>query len=99
MPTEVVFKTITREMMRESVAELFEDNVAYHLKRGQGIPMGAEGDALVAGDKYVNPKPASRLTFEITVEREEPTDRPGQRSLEFKLTWDESDDSGVGGSE
>lgn len=88
MPKEVLFKTESTQQT-EDIASILEENVAYHLKRGEGIPIGAKGDALVAGNEYVKPNPPATTTFEITVEREGPTDGPGTKSLEFKLVWDE----------
>lgn len=46
MSKEILFKAATQAISREDVAEFFVENVAYHLKRGEAIPLGPEHVAL-----------------------------------------------------
>lgn len=98
MPEEILFKTESTQR-RADIASILEENVAYHLKRGEAIPIEAKGDALVAGDAYMRPEPPATTTFEITLAREGPTDGPSTKSLEFKLLWDEKGDGVEGRDE
>jgi hypothetical protein len=96
MSSEVLFESRSRQQ-REDVAELLEENVAYHLRRGEGIPIGARGDALVAGEEWVTPTPAEVVTVTVTVERETPPDGPPTKRFAVELEWEEdtaADESG-----
>jgi len=43
-------------------------------------------------------EPPARPTFEVKVEREGPTDGPGECSIEFEREWDENGSGEDGGS-
>lgn len=88
MPEEVLFES-ERSMDREEIAGFFR-TVADNLESGEGI-------TLVQGDETVTMEPPARPTFEVKAEREGPTDRPGELSVEFELEWDEN--AGDGGGE
>ena len=87
MPEETLFKSESAQN-REDIASYLR-KVADSLEAGQSI-------SLSAGDQSVTMDPPSRLTFEVKAEREGPTGKPGELSVEFELEWDE--DGGDGGS-
>ena len=89
MPEEVLFKSESSQS-REEIASYLQ-RVAENLEGGDAI-------TLKAGSESVTLEPPSRPTFEVKVEREGPTDSPGELSIEFELEWDENGGDGDGGS-
>lgn len=81
MPEEVLFET-ERQQDRSEIASYLR-TVADNLDSGDSIDLSA-------GDQSVSVDPPARPTFEVKVEREGPTDRPGELSIEFELEWDEN---------
>lgn len=90
MPEEVLFKS-ERAQSRAEIASYLR-TVADSLDAGDPI-------TLKAGEQSVTMDPPSRPTFEVKAEREGPTDRPGELSIEFELEWDENGGNGGDGSE
>lgn len=90
MPEEVLFKS-ERAQSRAEIASYLR-TVADSLDAGDPI-------TLKAGEQSVTMDPPSRPTFEVKAEREGPTDRPGELSIEFELEWDEHGGNGGDGSE
>ena len=86
MPEEVLFKSESARSRSDIAAYLRA--VADSLEAGDPI-------TLKSGGESVTMEPPSRPTFEVKAEREGPTDRPGELSIEFELEWDE--DGGDGG--
>ncbi|WP_396611767.1 amphi-Trp domain-containing protein [Haloferax sp. S1W] len=86
MPEEVLFKSETKQS-RADIASYLRA-VADKLDSGEAI-------TLTAGDQSVTMEPPATPTFEVKAEREGPTGRPGELSIEFELEWDE--DGGDGG--
>lgn len=86
MPEEVLFES-EKTQSRADIATYLQQ-VATSLEDGESI-------TLKAGDQSVTIDPPANPTFEIKVEREGPTDGPGELSVEFEIEWDEdaSDDS------
>ena len=89
MPEEVLFKSETR-MDRAEIASYLRQ-VADNLESGADI-------TLKAGSESVTLDPPSRPTFEVKAEREGPEGGPYERSVEFELEWDETDEGGETGS-
>lgn len=91
MPEEVLFESESSQS-REDIATYLR-TVADNLDNGAPI-------SLSAGSESVTMQPPSRLVFEVKAEREGPTDRPGELSIEFELEWDEDGEgeSGAGGA-
>lgn len=87
MPEEVLFKSESTQSRADIAAYLRQ--VATNLEDGDAI-------TLKAGGQEVTLDPPQRPTFEVKAEREGPTDRPGELSVEFELEWDEDSD-GDGG--
>ncbi|ELZ82659.1 hypothetical protein C453_16278 [Haloferax elongans ATCC BAA-1513] len=86
MPEEVLFKSESKQS-RADIASYLR-TVADKLDAGDSI-------TLTAGDQSVTLDPPTSPTFEVKAEREGPTGRPGELSIEFELEWDE--DGGDGG--
>jgi amphi-Trp domain-containing protein len=86
MPEETLFKS-------ESVQN--RADVANYLRTVADTLDSGESITLTAGDQSVTMDPPSSLTFEVKAEREGPTGKPGELSIEFELEWDE--DGGGGG--
>ncbi|MEF8825842.1 MAG: amphi-Trp domain-containing protein [Halapricum sp.] len=80
MPEEVLFKSESNQS-REEIASYLR-TVAENLESGAAI-------GLKSGSESVTLDPPARPTFEVKAEREGPTDRPGELSIEFELEWDE----------
>jgi amphi-Trp domain-containing protein len=80
MPEEVLFETES-QMDRAEIAAYLRD-VADRLDAGDPL-------TLRAGDRETTVEPSARPTFEVKVEREGPTDGPGELSVEFELEWPE----------
>ena len=83
MPEEVLFKSESR-MDRSEIAAYLR-TVADNLEGGDDI-------TLRAGDESVTMEPPTRPTFEVKAEREGPEGGPYERSVEFELEWDETDE-------
>ena len=83
MPEEVLFKSENR-MNRDEIAAYLR-TVADNLESGDDI-------TLRAGDESVTMEPPTRPTFEVKAEREGPEGGPYERSVEFELEWDETDE-------
>ncbi len=90
MPEEVLFKSESR-MDRSEIATYLR-TVADNLEGGDDI-------TLKAGDESVTMEPPARPTFEVKAEREGPEGGPYERSIEFELEWDETDEGNGGGLE
>ncbi|PSP63724.1 amphi-Trp domain-containing protein [Halobacteriales archaeon QH_8_67_27] len=88
MPEDVLFESES-DQTRESIASYLRQ-VADNLESGAPI-------TLKAGTESATLDPPSRPTFEVKAEREGPTDRPGELSIEFELEWDEDADDGSSG--
>jgi amphi-Trp domain-containing protein len=86
MPEEVLFKS--EKVQNRGEIATYLRQVADSLDAGGDIP-------LRAGDQSVTMNPPPSLTFEVKAEREGPTGKPGELSVEFELEWDE--DGGGGG--
>ncbi|MFC7230075.1 amphi-Trp domain-containing protein (plasmid) [Salinirubellus salinus] len=86
MPEEVLFKS--ENVQNRSEIATYLRQVADSLDAGGDI-------TLRAGDQSVTMDPPPSLTFEVKAEREGPTGKPGELSIEFELEWDE--DGGGGG--
>ena len=89
MPEEVLFKSDS-DQSREEIAAYLR-RVADKLEQGDGI-------TLKSGSDSVTMKPPARPTFEVKAEREGPTDRTDELSIEFELEWDENGADGDSGS-
>ncbi|MFO7927954.1 MAG: amphi-Trp domain-containing protein [Halobacteriota archaeon] len=87
MPEEVLFESEST-MTRAEIASYLR-TVADSLDAGEQI-------TLKAGGQSVTMEPPARPTFEVKAEREGPTDRPGELSIEFELEWDEDGSDGGG---
>jgi len=85
MPETVLFET-EQTQSRGEIADALR-RVADKLEAGESITFSA-------GDQSVTLDPPARPTFEIKVEREGPTDAPGELELEFELEWDENASEG-----
>ena len=85
MPEEVLFKTEQRQS-RADIASYLR-TVADALDSGDSI-------TLRAGDQSVTMDPPAQPTFEVKAEREGPSGKPGELSIEFELEWDENGDDG-----
>ncbi len=88
MPEEVLFESESVQSRSDIAAYLRA--VADSLDAGDPI-------TLKSGSESVTMEPPSRPTFEVKAEREGPTDRPGELSIEFELEWDEDGEDGNGG--
>jgi len=82
MPEEVLFESESAQP-REDIATALR-SVADRLDDGEPI-------TLKAGEESVTVEPPARPTFEVEVEREGPTDGPGEVSVEFEIEWDEAE--------
>lgn len=80
---ETVFETEQR-MARGEIAEYLRA-VAESLERGATI-------TLSAGDQEVTLDPPAEPEFEVKVEHEGPDGAMTERSIEFELEWDESEE-------
>ena len=80
---ETVFETEQR-MPRAEIAEYLRA-VAESLDRGATI-------TLSAGDQEVTLDPPAEPTFEVKAEHEGPEGAMTERSIEFELEWDESEE-------
>ena len=89
MPEEVLFKSES-DQTREKIASYFR-SVADKLDQGKAV-------TLKSGSESVTMEPPARPTFEVKVEREGPTDGPGELSIEFEIEWDENGNGEDGGS-
>lgn len=89
MPEEVLFETEASQS-REEIASYLR-RVADNLDTGDAI-------TLRTGGQSVTLNPPQRPTFEVKAEREGPTDRPGELSIEFEIEWDENGGDGQSGS-
>lgn len=81
MTEETLFSSETRAT-RDEIAS-FMDGVAEDLAYGSGITLTSEADSIT-----ISPPP--EVDFEVTVEREKPTDGPAELELELGLEWDEN---------
>ena len=90
MPEEVLFKSESR-MDRTEIASYLRQ-VADNLEGGDDI-------TLKSGEESVTLDPPAQPTFEVKAEREGPEGGPYERSIEFELEWDESDEGESGGLE
>lgn len=88
MPEETLFKSESTQD-RDEIASYLR-KVADNLESGKSL-------SLRAGDQSVTMDPPPRLTFEVKAEREGPTGKPGELSVEFELEWDENGDGGESG--
>lgn len=86
MPEEVLFET--ESVQNRSEIATYLRKVADSLDAGGGI-------TLRAGDQSITMDPPPSLTFEVKAEREGPSGKPGELSVEFELEWDE-DSAGDG---
>ena len=90
MPEEVLFES-ERMQSRGAVADYLRA-VADKLDSGDPI-------TLEAGSNSVTLDPPAEVEFEVKAEREGPTGKPGELSIELELEWDENqsgaDDSGL----
>ncbi len=86
MPEEVLFESESRQS-REDIATYLR-TVAENLESGAAI-------SLSAGSESVTLQPPPQLEFEVKAEREGPTDRAGELSIEFELEWDEDHEAGA----
>lgn len=90
MPEEVLFETESRQS---------RNDIATYLRRVADL-LESDGDiTLTAGDQSVTMSPPAQPTFEVKVEREGPSDGPGELSIELELEWDENGGGGAGGGE
>ncbi|QSG14273.1 amphi-Trp domain-containing protein [Halapricum desulfuricans] len=80
MPEEVLFKSESDQSRAEIASYL--RTVAENLESGSEINLKSGGESVTLD-------PPARPTFEVKAEREGPTDRPGELSIEFELEWDE----------
>lgn len=87
MPEEVLFKSESRQSRADVAAYLRQ--VADKLDADEPI-------TLTAGDESVTMDPPAQPTFEVKAEREGPEGGPYERSVEFELEWDETDDGSDG---
>lgn len=87
MPEEILFES-ENSQSREEIATYLR-TVADNLETGAAI-------SLTAGSESVTLQPPARLDFEVKAEREGPTDRPKELSIEFELEWDEDEGGGSG---
>jgi amphi-Trp domain-containing protein len=85
MPEEVLFKSESTQSRGDIAAYL--RRVADNLDAGESL-------TLRAGDQSVTMDPPPSLTFEVKAEREGPTGKPGELSVEFELEWDENGGDG-----
>jgi amphi-Trp domain-containing protein len=85
MPEEVLFKSESDRSREEIAAYLHR--VADKLEQGAPI-------TLTSGSESVTMEPPARTTFEVKAEREGPTGKPGELSVEFELEWDENGGDG-----
>jgi len=85
MPEKVLFKSESDQSRAEIASYL--RTVAENLENGNEIN-------LKSGTESVTLDPPARPTFEVKAEREGPTDRPGELSIEFELEWDENGGEG-----
>lgn len=83
MPEIVLFETENRQS-RESIATYLRQ-VSDNLESGEPI-------SFTSGDDSVTVDPPAEPTFEVKIEREGPQNGPFERSIEFELEWDESED-------
>jgi amphi-Trp domain-containing protein len=88
MPEKVLFKSES-DQSRADIASYLR-TVAEKLESGGDV-------TLQSGGESVTLDPPARPTFEVKAEREGPTDRPGELSIEFELEWDEDADGGERG--
>jgi amphi-Trp domain-containing protein len=86
---ETVFETEGR-MARSEIAEYLRA-VAESLDRGATI-------TLSAGDQEVTLDPPAEPTFEVKAEHEGPEGAMTERSVEFEIEWDESEEGGEAAS-
>ena len=90
MPEEVLFESESRQSRAEIATYLRA--IADKLDAGEPI-------TLKSGSQSVTMDPPASPTFEVKAEREGPTGRPGELSVEFELEWDEDGGDGDGGGE
>lgn len=82
MPEEILFE-MERSQSREEIAEYLR-TVADALESGD--PMSFKTSA-----ESVTVEPPANPVFEIEVEREGPTEGPGEISIEFEIEWNEGE--------
>jgi len=88
MPEEVLFES-------EQHADRAE--IAAYLRRVADSLSAGDPITLTAGDRSVTVEPTARPEFEVKVEREGPTDGPGELSVELEIEWPEDGPEAGGG--
>jgi amphi-Trp domain-containing protein len=90
MPEKVLFESESRRSREEIAAYL--RTVVESLESGSDV-------TFTRGEESVAMEIPTRPTFEVKVEREGPTDGPGELSVEFELEWDEDGETDAAGGE
>ena len=84
MPEEVLFEN--EQLLDRSAVASYLRTVADRLESGDPISLESDGDA-------VSLEAPPTVEFEVKVEREGPTDGPGEIGFEIELEWDENGDA------
>ena len=80
MPEETLFESENIQTRAEVAAYL--RTVADSLNANESI-------TLRAGEQSITVDPPASVEFEVKVEREGPSGKPGELGVEFELEWDE----------
>ncbi|WP_262178033.1 amphi-Trp domain-containing protein [Haloarcula laminariae] len=87
---------MTEKTLFESEQLMGRDAVADYLRTLADSLESGSDVTLRAGEQSVTMHPPSEVEFEVTAEREGPTDGDGELSIEVELEWPENASQGGG---